>query len=159
MEVLNPNGAIDTRYIQQFSLVFSLIIYIYAVYSGLLLAFDDIVENIVSLSRLAIELNTRVIAIPISSDGRFRFRKAPSLCVASRDRSPAMILSRATSGLNWIYVPFYFAFQIFVPIPDKSVGINNHKCKLRPDQWPNKSYGEANAEREVKRGGWRVETE
>jgi len=44
-----------------------------------------------------------------------------------------------------------------VPIPDKSVGINNHKCKLRPDQWPNKSYGEANAEREVKRGGWRIE--
>ena len=44
-----------------------------------------------------------------------------------------------------------------MPIPDKSVGINNHKCKLRPDQWPNKSYGEANAEREVKRGGRRVE--
>ncbi|KYM77097.1 hypothetical protein ALC53_12391 [Atta colombica] len=43
--------------------------------------------------------------------------------------------------------------SIFVPIPDKSVGINNHKCKLRPDQWPNKSYDEANAEREVKRGG------
>ncbi|EFN66228.1 hypothetical protein EAG_05034 [Camponotus floridanus] len=38
--------------------------------------------------------------------------------------------------------------SIFVPIPDKSVGINNHKCKLRPDQWSNKSYGEANAERE-----------
>ncbi|KYQ52487.1 hypothetical protein ALC60_08347 [Trachymyrmex zeteki] len=47
--------------------------------------------------------------------------------------------------------------MIFVPIPDKSVGINNHKCKLRPDQWPNKSYGEANAEREVKRGGRLVE--
>lgn len=44
-----------------------------------------------------------------------------------------------------------------MPIPDKSVGINNHKCKLRPDQWPNKSYGEANAEREVKRGGRLVE--
>lgn len=40
-----------------------------------------------------------------------------------------------------------------MPIPDKSVGINNHKCKLRPDQWSNKSYGEANAEREVKRSG------
>lgn len=44
-----------------------------------------------------------------------------------------------------------------MPIPDKSVGINNHKCKLRPDQWPNKSYGEANAEREVKGGERLVE--
>lgn len=44
-----------------------------------------------------------------------------------------------------------------MPIPDKSVGINNHKCKLQPDQWPNKSYGEANAEREVKGGGRLVE--
>ena len=54
------------------------------------------------------------------------------------------------TGLNWIYVSFYLTYQIFVPISDKSVGINNHKCELRPGQWSNKCYSEVNVEREKK---------